>query len=88
MTIAYEDGTATATPGAQTWTVKQKGTSGGTLTELASGSPAVTVYAADGTGSIVSDTTYVVNGSTGNTIELTYTAAALAGGLGGGKVAL
>jgi Chitobiase/beta-hexosaminidase C-terminal domain/PASTA domain len=86
MTIAYEDGTATATPGGQTWTVKQKGTSGGTLTDLASGSPAVTVYAADGTGSILSDPTYVVNGSTGDTIELTYTAAALAGGMGGGKV--
>src|SRR6185369_8675140 len=82
-TITYTTGTATTTAGAATWQAQEKSTSGGTLTNLAS-SPRISVYAADGTGTLTSNTANVVNASTGNTITFTYTAAT--GGLSGGEV--
>jgi hypothetical protein len=74
-----------ALTGPQTLTVSQRGSSGGTLTPLSS-SPQVTVFAADGSGTMTTPTLSVPHGSTGNTITFTYTAAA--GGMSGGTVGL
>ena len=59
--------------------------SGGALTNLAT-SPSITIYAADGAGTLTTTTAGVVNGSTGNTITFTYTAAT--GGMSNGAVTL
>jgi hypothetical protein len=92
FTITYGDtgsggpgATATSTTGAQTWQAKEKSTSAGSLTNLAS-SPSITVNAADGTGTLTTPTSNVANGSTGNTITFTYTAAT--GGISNGSVTL
>jgi hypothetical protein len=71
--------------GPQTFTVSQRGSSGGTLTPIAS-SPQVTVYAADGSGTMTALPLSVLHGSTGNTLTFTYTAAA--GGMSNGIVAV
>src|SRR5207302_3966795 len=58
MTITYGDtggggpgATATSSTGAQTWQAQQKSTSGGSLANLGA-SPSITVYAADGSGTL------------------------------------
>jgi len=90
LSIYYGDGsgggpgaTVTATTGAATWTAQERSTAAGVLTNLAS-SPSITVYAANGTGTLTTPTSNVGNGSTGNTLTFTYTAAA--GGVSGGEV--
>jgi ribosomal protein S4 len=76
---------ATAAPGAQTWQAQEASLSTGTLTNLAS-SPIITVYAADGTGTMTTPTTNVALSSSGNTLTFTYTAAT--GGISNGTVTL
>jgi hypothetical protein len=66
--------TAPTTGGPYTFDTKTKATAGGTFAAIAS-SPEVQVLAPDGSGTMVSDTDTVANGSTGNTITFTYTAA-------------
>ena len=90
FTIVYGDtgsggpgATATSTTGAQTWTTQERSTSAGSLANLGS-SPSITVYAADGSGTLTSGTSAVAIGSAGNTITFTYTAAA--GGISNGSV--
>jgi hypothetical protein len=92
MTITYGDksgggsgATATASTGAQTWQAQQKSRSTGTLTNLAS-SPSITVYAADGSGTLTTPTTNVSASQTGRTLTFTYTAAT--GGIDNGSVTL
>ncbi|MDX6386606.1 MAG: hypothetical protein QOD85_408, partial [Gaiellaceae bacterium] len=77
--------TATSTTGAQTWQAQEKSTSGGVLGNLGS-SPSITVYAADGSGTLTSGTSVVSASQTGRTITFTYTAAA--GGINNGTVTL
>ena len=77
--------TATSSTGAQTWQAQEKSTAGGTLTNLAS-SPSITVYAADGSGTLTTGTTNVSASQTGNTITFTYTAPA--GGISSGSITL
>src|SRR5207245_6149235 len=77
--------TATSSTGAQTWQAQQKSTSGGSLANLAS-SPSITVYAADGAGTLTSGTSAVSASQTGRTITFTYTAPA--GGISSGSVTL
>src|SRR5690348_11279607 len=77
--------TAPSSTGAQTWTTQEKSTSAGSLTNIAS-QPSITVYAADGAGTLNADTSSVPVGSTGNTITFTYTAPA--GGISNGSVTL
>jgi fibronectin-binding autotransporter adhesin len=74
--------TASATAGAQTWQGQQRSTPGGTLAGITS--PSITVFAADGSGTLTTTTTTIANGSTGNTVAFTYTAAA--GGVSNGEV--
>ena len=50
--------TATSSTGAQTWQAQEKSTSAGSLTNLGS-SPSITVYAADGSGTLTTPTTNV-----------------------------
>src|SRR5204862_211906 len=77
--------TASSSTGAQTWQAQEKSTSGGSLTNLSS-SPSITVYAADGAGTLTSSTSAVSASQTGRTITFTYTAAA--GGVNNGSVTL
>src|SRR5204862_57798 len=90
FTITYGDtgsggpgATANSSTGAQTWTTQGKSTSNGSLTNIAS-QPSITVYAADGSGTMVSGTSNVPVGSTGSTITFTYTSPA--GGISSGSV--
>jgi len=90
FSIAYGDtsgggpgATVTSTTGGATWTAKERSTAAGVLTALAS-SPSITVYAANGTGTMTALPANVGNGSIGNTLTFTYTAAA--GGMNGGDV--
>ncbi|HUJ92496.1 MAG TPA: hypothetical protein VLW05_07335, partial [Gaiellaceae bacterium] len=90
FSIAYGDtsgggpgATVTSTTGPATWTAKERSTAAGALTALAS-SPSITVYAADGTGTMTVLPANVGNASTGDTLTFTYTAAA--GGMNGGDV--
>src|SRR5439155_927118 len=92
LTITYGDtsgggpgATVTSTTGAQTWQAQEKSTSGGSLANLAS-SPSVTVYAADGAGTVTTGTSVVSASQTGRTITFTYTAPA--GGISSGSVTL
>jgi hypothetical protein len=88
VVITYGSGgtaTASATTGAQTWQVQESSTSVGALTSIAA-SPSVTVYAADGTGTLTTPTTNISASQTGNTIVFTYTAAA--GGTSAGSMTL
>ena len=75
--------TATATTGVQTWQGQERSTAAGVLTNLAS-SPSITINAANGTGTLTVLPANVGNGSTGNTLTFTYTAAA--GGMSNGNV--
>src|SRR5207237_645831 len=65
--------TATASTGSQTWTTQEKSTSAGSLTDIAS-QPSITVYAADGSGTLTTGTSVVSASQTGRTIPFTYTA--------------
>ena len=92
FTITYGDtgsggpgATATSSTGAQTWQAQEKSTSTGSLTNLGA-SPSITVYAADGSGTLTTPTTNVAAGQTGRTITFTYTAAT--GGINNGSVTL
>src|SRR5205814_2317993 len=78
-------GTAGSSTGTQTFQAQQKSTSGATLTNLGT-SPGVTVYAADGSGTLTTGTSSVSASQTGRTITFTYTAAA--GGISNGSVTL
>ena len=64
---------------------RQKSTSAGSLANLGS-SPSITVYAADGSGTLTTPTTNVSASQTGRTITFTYTAAT--GGINNGTVTL
>jgi hypothetical protein len=77
--------TATSSVGTQTWQTKQRSTSDGVLTNLAT-SPAIQIVSADGSGTVSTPTSFVPNHSTGNTISFTYTAAA--GGTVAGVITL
>ena len=77
--------TATSSTGAQTWQAQEKSTSAGSLANLGS-SPSITVYAADGTGTLTTPTSVVSASQTGRTITFTYTAAT--GGINNGSVTL
>ena len=92
FTITYGDtgsggpgATATSSTGAQTWQAQEKSTSAGSLANLGS-SPSITVYAADGSGTLTTPTTNVSASQTGRTITFTYTAAT--GGINNGSVTL
>ncbi|HEY5059098.1 MAG TPA: Ig-like domain-containing protein [Gaiellaceae bacterium] len=85
-TIAYGAGTgatATATTGTQIWQSQERSTAAGVLTSLGS-SPSIAVDAADGTGTMTVPPTNAGNGSAGNTLTFTYTAAA--GGMVDGTI--
>ncbi len=89
-TITYGDtggggagATAASSTGSQTWQAQERSTGGGSLTNLGS-SPSINVLAPDGSGTLTTPTTVVANGSTGNTVTFTYTAAA--GGVSSGVV--
>ncbi|MHB8643094.1 MAG: OmpL47-type beta-barrel domain-containing protein [Gaiellaceae bacterium] len=85
-TITYSSATASSSTGSQAFTTQERSTTGGTLTTIAA-SPSVTVTnAADGSGTIGADTASVLAGSSGNTINFTYTAAT--GGMSSGAVEL
>src|SRR5206468_10074514 len=73
MTITYGNtgsggpgATATSSTGAQTWQAQQKARSTGTLTNLGS-SPSITVYAADGAGTMGASISAVSASQTGRT---------------------
>ena len=90
VTITYGDrsgggpgATATAVVGAQTWLFQQHSTVNGVFTNLGA-SPSITINAADGTGTMTVLPANIGNGSTGNTLTFTYTAAA--GGMANGDV--
>ena len=82
FTITYGDtggggpgATATSSTGAQTWQAQEKSTSAGSLANLGS-SPSITVYAADGSGTLHHSARRTSPASqTGRTITFTYTAA-------------
>jgi hypothetical protein len=77
---------APSSPGPATWSTRQSSSPpGGPLTPLLS-SPQIGVYAADGSGTLTFPPTLITAGSTGNTIQFTYTAAA--GGLSNGAIVL
>ena len=75
--------TAPATTGAVAWSTKERSSSRGTLTALAV-SPTITVYAADGAGTVASSLSSVSGSQAGLTETLTYTAPA--GGLANGTL--
>ncbi len=77
--------TASAAIGTQTWQIQESSTAAGTLTSIAT-SPAVTVYANDGSGTLAAATSNVSASQAGNTMVFTYTAAT--GGMNGGTVTL
>src|SRR5436190_1638417 len=79
VTITYGDtsgggagATATSSTGPQSWTTQAKSTSAGSLTSIAS-SPSITVYAADGGGTMAASISVVSASQTGRTITFTYT---------------
>ena len=75
--------TASATTGGVVWTTKQRSSSRGALTNLAA-QPTITVYAADGTGTVASSLSAVSGSQAALTETLTYTAPA--GGLSNGTL--
>src|SRR6185436_1236516 len=77
--------TATSTTGAQNWTTQEKSTSNGSLANIAS-QPSITVYAADGAGTMSASISAVSASQTGRTITFTYTAPT--GGISNGSVTL
>src|SRR5919106_6640256 len=66
--------TASSTTGAVTWTTQQKGTLGGTLTDVAA-QPVVRQNAPAGSGTASASRSFAAASSSGNTITFTYTAA-------------
>src|SRR4029078_7649822 len=74
---------APSSTAAQTWQIQEKSTSAGSLANLGS-SPSITVYAADGAGTLTTPTTKVSASQTGRTITFTYTAPT--GGINNGSV--
>jgi len=76
---------ATAAVGTSQFDAQEKSTSGGTLGALAA-SPHVTVFAADGGGTLEVAPDFAAPGSTGNTLTFTYTAPS--GGLSGGQLSV
>src|ERR1019366_3327339 len=77
MTVVYGStggggpgATAGTTAGANVFQTQQRSTVGGVLTNIAA-QPSVNVYAADGSGTMTTPTSNVVNGSS-NTIVFTY----------------
>jgi uncharacterized repeat protein (TIGR02059 family) len=93
VTVKYGDtsvnaagaATATATPGAATFAAKQVSVNSGALVALAT-SPSLTVYAADGSGTVSVTPTSTLAGTTNNTDTFTYTAAA--GGMNSGSITI
>jgi hypothetical protein len=86
VVVTYGSGgtaTAASTAGAQAWQIQEASTSGGVLTSIAT-PPVLTVYAADGSGTLSASTSNVSASQTGNTIAFTFTAPA--GGINGGTV--
>jgi hypothetical protein len=77
--------TVTSTVGAAQFHAQERSTNTGSLTDLAS-SPSVTVYAADGSGTLAVAPTFLTPGSAGNTLTFTYTAAS--GGLNSGQLTI
>jgi hypothetical protein len=78
--------TVSSAIGAAVWATREKSTSTGTLTNIAS-QPSITVsHAADGSGTMNLSPTTSTAGSTGNTIVFTYTAAT--GGMANGEIAV
>ena len=74
---------ATATTGTQTWQAQERSTAAGVLGNLGA-SPSIVINAANGTGTATVLPANAGNGSTGNTLTFTYTAAA--GGIVNGAV--
>ncbi len=88
LTITYGAVTVPAIGTLAPWTTTEFSvTGGGPLVAIASGSPSVTVKAANGSGTISSSISLVTAGSTTNTLVLTYTSAAT-GGVAGGSVVI
>ena len=88
VVVTYGSGgtaTSAATPGVQAWQIQESSTAAGVSTAIGA-SPSITVEAADGSGSLTTPTTNVSASQTGNTVVLTYTAAA--GGTSGGSVTI
>ncbi|HEX6130991.1 MAG TPA: Ig-like domain-containing protein, partial [Actinomycetota bacterium] len=83
LTITLTDAVAPATGGAQTWQATARSSAGGTLAALGA-SPSITVFSADGSGTLTTPTGTVSNSSSANTLVFTYTAAA--GGMDDGVV--
>ena len=77
--------TAPANGVVQTWTTRERSSSGGTMKAL-SASPSVDVLSRDGSGAMKSSLTSVTHASPGHTINFVYTAAA--GGVSNGTVTL
>ncbi len=75
--------TAASTTGGVVWTTKERSSSRGALTNLAA-QPTITVYAADGTGTMASSLSAVSGSQAGLTETLTYTVAA--GGINNGTL--
>jgi Bacterial Ig domain/Bacterial Ig-like domain/Bacterial Ig-like domain (group 3) len=75
--------TAPAALGGVAWSMKERSSSRGTLTALAA-SPTITVYAADGTGTVASSLSTVSGSQAALTETLTYTAPT--GGVSGGTL--
>jgi alpha-tubulin suppressor-like RCC1 family protein len=74
LTVTYSAATASATPGAATFTGQSKATAGGTLKPL-NASPVTNVFGADGSGTLTVDRPTVTQGEDGATLTFTYTAA-------------
>jgi hypothetical protein len=77
--------TAPSTGGSSTFTTQEKSSAGGTLANLGTGSPKVSVTAADGTGTMTVAPNTALNGSSKQYV-FTYTAPT--GGLDNGKVTI
>jgi hypothetical protein len=77
--------TAAAALGSQSWAGQEQSTSDGTLTPLGS-SPAVVVYAHDGSGTMTVSPAKARAGTSGNTLTFTYKAAA--GGIANGNLTI
>jgi hypothetical protein len=78
--------TSPSTGSTQTWTTRQRSSSAGSSTVLAAGSPSVTVFAPDGSGSMTPSQSTVAHAVTGKTLTFTYSVAA--GGMSNGTLTL
>jgi hypothetical protein len=77
--------TVTSTPGVAQFQAQERSSSSGSLTNLAA-SPSLTVYAADGAGTLTVAPSFATPDSTGNTFTFTYTAPT--GGLNSGRLSI